>query len=64
MKKKALDFIERDGKYLFVYCKPNLNVEYEINSQELTVNGKTIKLDKPFKNIKEFEVFCIETDLF
>lgn len=64
MKKKALDFIKKNGKYLFVYRKPKLEVEYEINSKELTVNGEIIKLDKPFENIKEFEIFCIETDLF
>ena len=61
---KDLDFILKDGKRIFVYRKQNLNVEYEVNSKELTVNGETIKLEKPFENINEFKVFCIETDLF
>lgn len=64
---KTVDFIKENDKYYFTYDKKglNLHVRYEVNSTTITVNGeKEITLDKPFENIREFEKFCVETDLF
>lgn len=61
---KVLDFIKENQTYKFVYCKPNLLVEYPINGLSVFVNGKEIKIKRPFANITKFQHFCVETDLF
>lgn len=61
---KVLDFIKENGKYLFVYNKNGICAKYEVNGKVINVNGKDIKLCKPFENIVQFEHFCVETNLF
>lgn len=66
MSRKVLDFIKKDGVYMFVYNKQDIGllVEYPINGTTIYVNGKTRKIKKPFENIQKFGKYCVETKDF
>ena len=53
-----------NGKICNIYNYEGNEVVYFANSKEIQVNGVRHELAKPFENLDEFKVWCVETNLF